>query len=53
MVFEIPDDTEKAGYSKATKARLDSQKLQNLGWKAQFTIQEGIERTITILKEVK
>ena len=24
VVFELPDETEKAGYSKATKARLDT-----------------------------
>jgi len=50
VVFEIPDATESAGYSKATKARLDSSKLQRLGWKAHFTIQSGIERTIQIMQ---
>jgi nucleoside-diphosphate-sugar epimerase len=53
VVFEIPDDTEKAGYSKATKARLDSQKLQELGWKASFSIQKGVDRTIKVLTEIK
>lgn len=50
VVYEIPDAVESAGYSKATKARLDSQKLQNVGWKALYTIKEGIERTIVMLK---
>jgi len=50
VVFEIPDAVESAGYSKATKARLDSTKLQELGWKALYNIEEGIERTIEILK---
>jgi nucleoside-diphosphate-sugar epimerase len=49
VVFEIPDAVESAGYSKATKARLDSTKLQGLGWKALYNIEEGIERTIKIL----
>lgn len=44
---------EKAGYSKATKARLDSQKLQELGWKASFSIQKGVDRTIKVLTEIK
>lgn len=50
VVFEIPDAIESAGYSKATKARLDSAKLQGLGWKAQYDIKAGITRTIDILK---
>lgn len=53
VVFEIPDETEKAGYSKATKARLDSEKLQKLGWNAKFDITAGIGRTISILSEMK
>ncbi len=50
VVFEIPDANESAGYSKATKAVLDSSKLQKLGWKAQYSISEGIKRTIKILR---
>ena len=50
VVFEIPDAVESAGYSKATKARLESKKLQALGWKAQYNIKEGISRTIEILR---
>lgn len=49
VVFEIPDAIEASGYSKATKARLDSRKLQSLGWKAQYDIKSGVERTIQIL----
>lgn len=50
LVFEIPDEIEAAGYSKATKARLESTKLQNLGWKARYDISTGIKRTMQILK---
>ncbi len=50
VVFEIPDAVESAGYSKATKARLDSRKLQTLGWTARYDIREGLERTIEILR---
>ncbi|MFM1580602.1 NAD-dependent epimerase/dehydratase family protein [Helcococcus bovis] len=49
VVFEIPDAIEASGYSKATKARLDGTKLENLGWKPKYSIKEGIERTIDIL----
>ena len=52
VVFEIPDAIESIGYSKATKARLDSTKLQKLGWKSIYDIQSGIQRTIKILSEL-
>ena len=52
VVFEIPDSIEKAGYSTATKARLDGGKLAQLGWKPAYDIRTGIERTISILKAV-
>lgn len=50
VVFEIPDAIEAAGYSKATKARLDGSKLRKLGWEARYDIQSGIYRTMDILK---
>ena len=53
VVFEIPDAVEAAGYSTATKARLDGRKLQALGWKPKYDIKSGLERTIRILKQLK
>lgn len=50
VVFEAPDAVEAAGYSKATKARLDGHKLQELGWEPKFDIRSGIRRTIDILE---
>ena len=52
VIFELPDDIESAGYSKATKARLDGQKIQDLGWLPRYDIKEGIERTIDILQAI-
>lgn len=51
VVFEIPDAIEAAGYSTATKARLDGHKLEKLGWKPKYNIRTGIERTLSILSE--
>ena len=53
VVFEIPDEVEAAGYSKATKARLNGSKLQNLGWNPRYDIKSGMERTIDILKSIQ
>jgi len=52
VVFELPDALEASGYSTATKARLDGSKLRALGWKPAYQIQEGLRRTIAILKEI-
>ena len=49
VVFEMPNAVEAAGYSTATKARLDGSKLKKLGWKAKYDIQCGMKRTIHIL----
>ncbi len=50
VVFECPDEVEKAGYSTATKARLDGSRLKGLGWKPRFDMETGIRRTIDILR---
>ena len=51
VVFELPDEQERKGYSKATKALLDPSKITALGWKARYDIREGIAKTVKILRE--
>ena len=51
VVFDLPDAVEAAGFSKATQARLDGAKLRALGWRAKFGIEEGIRRTLAVLRE--
>ncbi len=53
VVFDLPNETEKQGFSKATKARLDGSKLKSLGWKMQYSINQGINRTLSILDDLK
>ncbi|MDR1219710.1 MAG: NAD-dependent epimerase/dehydratase family protein [Treponema sp.] len=50
IMYEIPASVEAKGYSKATKAILDCSKIGELGWKATFSIQEGLARTLEIMK---
>jgi nucleoside-diphosphate-sugar epimerase len=49
VAFELPVDEEKRGYSVVTRAVLNADKLEKLGWKAQYSLKEGIERTVQIL----
>ena len=53
VVFELPDDTERAGYSTATKAVLDGTRLAQLGWEAFTPISQGLGRTVRILRQIK
>lgn len=50
VVFDLPDEVERKGFSVATKARLDGSKLEGLGWKGEVSIAEGIRRTLEIIK---
>ena len=50
VVFELPDDAEKAGYSTATIAILNSNKIGSLGWKTGAGIRESLEKTIKMLR---
>lgn len=52
VVFELPDETEKVGYSKAAKAVLDCGKLKRTGWKSLYGMKDGLIRTMDILKEM-
>ncbi len=52
VIFELPDEIEKAGYSTATKARLDGCKLKKLGWKPKYNIQQGLQQTVEILENL-
>lgn len=50
VVFELPDEVESAGYSKATKAIMNGEKLHQLGWSPIYGIEEGLKRTLFILE---
>ena len=52
VIFDLPDETEKQGYSTASKALLNAEKLHSLGWKASYDIGAGIRETVNILRLV-
>ena len=52
VVFQLPDKKEALGYSTATKALLDSSKVkEELGWKAYYTIYDGIKKTLNMMRQ--
>ena len=51
VIFDLPDDNEKAGYSTATKALLDSSKINSLGYNVEEDFNSRVKETIKILKK--
>jgi len=52
VIFQLPDQTEAAGFSRATKARLDGAKVAALGWHPAYSLEEGIQRTLSVLNDI-
>lgn len=51
VIFDLPDAEEQKGFSKASKALLDPTKLQQLGWKSLFSLDEALQQTIAALRK--
>lgn len=51
VVFDLPDEKEKAGYSTATRAVLNNLKLKKLGWHEIIDCREIFEYTIEIVRK--
>jgi nucleoside-diphosphate-sugar epimerase len=49
VIFDLPSETEKKGYSIVSRAVLSAEKLESLGWKPIYDIDKGINNTIKIL----
>ncbi len=50
VVFDIPNDDFKGNTTPIKKAVFSIEKLKSLGWQAQIGIEEGIKRTIEIMR---
>lgn len=49
VIFDIPDAAEQAGYSTATKALLDTEKVEALGWNPVTHMRGGLRKTVQSL----
>ncbi len=50
VVFDLPSEAERKGYSIASTALLDSSLLRATGWRSRYDIREAINRTIAQLE---
>lgn len=51
VVFDLPSEIERKGFSIAAKAILDNSLLKSIGWKAQYDIRKALHNTINILED--
>ncbi len=50
VVFDLPPETERRGYSIASTAILDASRLRTLGWTPRLGFDESVRRTVDILR---
>lgn len=50
VVYENPSELEKKGANMMSNSSLDSRKLESLGWRAEFSLEEGTSETVKLLK---
>lgn len=48
---DYPKDVENKGYSKISRAVLDSTKLENLGWSPKYDLKKGLKDTVEFYKK--
>lgn len=52
VVFELPNEVEKKGYSKHQNCILNTEKLEALGWHGKYSLESGMRETMKILSEI-
>lgn len=51
VIFELPSEMERKGFSVAMQAILSSEAINALGWKGEYDIKFAVKRTLTVLSE--
>ncbi len=49
VVFELPNEVEKKGFSKAQIAVMDTNKIQKMEWQARYDMKNGLKKTVEIM----
>lgn len=50
VVFDLPSESERKGYSVAMQAILANDKIKSIGFKPMYSMKDAVERTVAILK---
>ena len=51
LVFDLPTEAEKRGYSKTTRAVMDASRLRTLGWKPAAGLADRIRQTVETMRQ--
>lgn len=51
IIYQIPDVAETQGFSCPQDCILDNTKLKKMGWKAKYSLEEGLRETIDYLRK--
>lgn len=50
VIFALPDEDENKGFSTASQAILDSVKIESIGWKPLFDLNEALKNTVELIR---
>lgn len=50
VIFDLPDEEESKGFSTASQAVLDSVKIESIGWKPLFDLNEALKKTVELIR---
>ena len=50
VVFDLPDDTERKGFSIPQDCVLNTEKTRALGWNPEYDLRRGLEETLAVLR---
>lgn len=50
VVFELPSEAERKGFSIAMKAILDNSRIKDIGFEPMYSMKDAVNRTVEILK---
>lgn len=50
VVFDLPSESERKGFSIATQAILDNNKIKSIGFEPKYSMRDAVSRTVDILK---
>jgi len=52
VVFEVPTEIEKASYNLMDNSSLDSKRLEALGWRGLFDLEQGVTSTLNFFRRI-
>jgi len=50
VIFDLPDEEERKGFSTAYQAILATEKIESLGWKSLFELNEALKNTVKLIR---